>query len=173
MTGVMAEEMLGKGNYEYAVPFYGNRRPILIDLALHWDPGQEKNYTAIRKIGDILFGEAFTPNLPLGNRHLSATASVLRNADGEITAAIECIRDNTERKLLEEKLVKSEKEYRNLVDNTPGGVFQTHLDGRLLFANQEFANILRYDSIEELMARNVAQLYKYPENRGMSSSIPS
>ena len=167
MTGIKAKEMLGKENYEYAIPFHGDRRPILIDLALHWDPQQEKNYTAIRKIGDILFGEAFTPSLPPGNRHLSATASVLRNADGEVTAAIECIRDNTDRKQLEEKLVKSEKEYRNLVDNTPGGVFQTHLDGRILFANQEFANILHYDSIEELMARNVVKLYKHPENRNV------
>ncbi len=165
MTGVKAEEMLGKGNYEYALPFYGGRRPILIDLVLHWDSGQERDYVAIRKNGDILFGEAYTPNLPLGNRYLSATASILRNADGEVTAAIECIRDNTERKLLEEKLVRSEREYRNLVDNTPGGVFQTHLDGRILFANQEFANILHYDSIEELMARNVGQLYKNPEHR--------
>jgi PAS domain S-box-containing protein len=30
MTGVRSEEMLGKGNYEYALPFYGDRRPILI-----------------------------------------------------------------------------------------------------------------------------------------------
>ena len=123
MTGVKAGEMIGKGNYEYALPFYGHRRPILIDIALNRDPEMEKDYTAIRKIGDILFGEAFTPNLPLGKRHLSATASVLRNAEGEVTAAIECIRDDTERKRLEEKLVKSEREYRNLVDNTPGGVF--------------------------------------------------
>ncbi len=165
MTGIKAKAMLGKGNYEYAVPFYGNKRPILIDLALQADTGQEKKYTAIRKIGDILFGEAFAPNLPLGNRHLSATASVLRNANGEVTAAIECIRDNTERKLLEEKLVESEKQYRNLVDNTPGGVFQTHLNGRILFGNQEFVNILRFDTLDELMAANVARFYKHPEER--------
>ncbi|NSW81817.1 MAG: PAS domain-containing protein [Syntrophothermus sp.] len=34
MTGVPAQEILGKGNYEHAIPFYGERRPILID-----DPG--------------------------------------------------------------------------------------------------------------------------------------
>ncbi|HET6581234.1 MAG TPA: PAS domain-containing protein, partial [Methanoregula sp.] len=30
LTGVPAEAMLGKGNYEYALPFYKERRPILI-----------------------------------------------------------------------------------------------------------------------------------------------
>src|SRR5208283_962366 len=34
MTGVKASEMLGKGHYEYALPFYGERRPILIDFVL-------------------------------------------------------------------------------------------------------------------------------------------
>lgn len=34
MTGLKAIDMIGKGNYEYALPFYGERRPILIDLAL-------------------------------------------------------------------------------------------------------------------------------------------
>ena len=32
MTGVPATRILGKGNYEYALPFYGERRPILVDL---------------------------------------------------------------------------------------------------------------------------------------------
>ncbi|MDD5169510.1 MAG: PAS domain S-box protein, partial [Syntrophales bacterium] len=34
MTGVPAADMLGKGNYEYSLPFYGERRPIIIDLVL-------------------------------------------------------------------------------------------------------------------------------------------
>jgi len=109
MTGVKAEEMLGRGNYEYSIPFYGERRPIIIDLALHPDHEMEKQYTSIQRMGDILFGEAFTPNLPPGNVHLSATASVLRNSKGDIIAAIECIRDNTERKKLEERLHRAEK----------------------------------------------------------------
>jgi two-component system, cell cycle sensor histidine kinase and response regulator CckA len=109
MTGIKKEDMIGKGNYEYSLPFYGDRRPILIDLALHPDKEREKRYTAIQRVGDILFGESFTPSLPPGDIHLSATASVLRDSKGEIIAAIECIRDNTERKRLEERLNRAEK----------------------------------------------------------------
>ena len=29
MTGIKAQEMLGKGDYEYSIPFYGERRPVL------------------------------------------------------------------------------------------------------------------------------------------------
>jgi CheY-like chemotaxis protein len=35
MTGIPASAMIGRGSYEYALPFYGERRPILIDLALN------------------------------------------------------------------------------------------------------------------------------------------
>jgi two-component system cell cycle sensor histidine kinase/response regulator CckA len=120
MTGIKKEDMLGKGNHEYALPFYGDRRPILIDLALHPNREMEKQYTAIQRVGDILFGEAFTPTLPPGDVHLSATASVLRDDAGEITAAIECIRDNTERKRLEERLNRAEK--MEILGRLAGGV---------------------------------------------------
>ncbi|OPY14752.1 MAG: Blue-light-activated protein [Syntrophus sp. PtaB.Bin001] len=109
MTGIRAEDMLGKGNYEYSVPFYGQKRHMLVDLALHPDRQKEKYYTSFQKKGDVLFGEAFTPGIPPGDVHLSATASVLRDSNGEIVAAIECFRDETERKKLEERLNRAEK----------------------------------------------------------------
>ena len=34
LTGIKAIDILGKGNYEYALPFYNCRRPILVDLVL-------------------------------------------------------------------------------------------------------------------------------------------
>ena len=109
MCGIKKEDMLGRGDYEYALPFYGARRPILIDFALHPNKVIENEYTSIRRVGDILFGDAFTTNLPPGDVHLSGTASILRDEKGEIIAAIECIRDNTERKRLEERLNRAEK----------------------------------------------------------------
>lgn len=104
MTGIKAKDIVGKGNYEYALPFYGERRPILIDLALKHDQDIERSYTSLRRTGDILFGDSFAPNLKPGNVHISATATVLRNYKGEVVGAIESIRDNTERKRLEEEI---------------------------------------------------------------------
>ena len=106
MTGVKAKEMLGKGNRAYALPFYGERRPLLIDLAIQADPEVEKSYTTLERQRDTIFGEGVVPNLPLGNRHLSATVSVFRNAQGKIVAAMECIRDRTEQVRTEEEKKK-------------------------------------------------------------------
>jgi PAS domain S-box-containing protein len=47
MTGIKAQDMIGKGNYEYAIPFYGERRPILIDLVLLSQEEIEKRYAQI------------------------------------------------------------------------------------------------------------------------------
>ncbi len=135
MTGVRAEEMLGMGNQEHAIPFYGHRRSILIDLALFPDSEMEKRYTAIKRSGDILFGDSFVPNLPSGHAHLSATASVLRDTKGNIVAAIECIRDNTQRRKADEALKESEEHYRLLFESAHDAVLILG-DGRFLDCNR-------------------------------------
>jgi two-component system, cell cycle sensor histidine kinase and response regulator CckA len=157
MTGVKKEDMLGKGNHEYSIPFYGDRRPILIDLALHPDKEREKRYTAIQRVGDILFGESYTPNLPPGDIHLSATASVLRDSRGEIIAAIECIRDNTERKRLEEQLNRAEK--MEGLGRLAGGVAHdlNNVLGVLVGYSELLAEKLPADSLLKRYAVNIQQ----------------
>jgi PAS domain S-box-containing protein len=154
MTGVKAEEMLGKGNYEYALPFYGERRPILIDLALHADEGIETRYTTIYRVEDILFGEAFTPMLPSGNLYLSATACVLRDAKGNIVGAIECIRDITERKRVEEMLREREEFLSSIVENIPDMIFiKDTRDLRFIRVNKAGEMLLGYKR-EDLSGQN-------------------
>src|SRR5271157_5922550 len=47
LSGITAAEILGKGNYEYAIPAYHERRPILIDLVLTEDPALLKQYPRV------------------------------------------------------------------------------------------------------------------------------
>jgi PAS domain S-box-containing protein len=104
MTGASAEEMLGKGNYEYALPFYGERRPILIDLVTVPQQELEQSYTQIRREGPVLVGETYVPHLKGGGAYLLGTASSLHDSKGQIVGAIEVIRDFTERRHMEEAL---------------------------------------------------------------------
>ncbi|OPY84549.1 MAG: Blue-light-activated protein [Syntrophus sp. PtaU1.Bin208] len=111
LTGVRAQDMLGRGNYEYAIPFHGYRRPILVDLALDRNRNEksEKAYETLLTDGGILRGEGLAANLSTGNRYCSATAIALYDSRGEAVAAIECIRDITEQKRIEERLNRAEK----------------------------------------------------------------
>ena len=104
MTGIPAQDMLGKGDYEYAIPFYGERRPILVDLVFSPQEELEQGYAQIQRRGSILVGETYVPQLQGSGRYLLGTASILRDSKGNIVGAIEIIRDITDRKGAEEEL---------------------------------------------------------------------
>ena len=146
MTGTKKEDMISRGDYEYALPFYGQRRPILIDYALHPNPDLEGRYTGIKRVGDILFGEAFTPNLPPGNVHLAGTASVLHDSKGHIIAAIECIRDVTHIKETELKLNNELSKFRALYDLAVNMSAENTLEDNLNFIVEKSRSLMATDT---------------------------
>ena len=95
LTGTPAEKILGKGNYEYAVPFYGKQRPILIDLVLRPD-NIERDYTEIKQEHYVLTGVVDVPALRGEKRQLWARAVPLYDRAGNLIGAIEAMRDMTE-----------------------------------------------------------------------------
>jgi PAS domain S-box-containing protein len=103
LTGVRAENMLGKGDYEYAIPFYGHRRPISIDLVLKWDAAVADNYRSCTRQGEMVICEVedlpFKPKPSLFRKK----SRRICNADGVCIGAIQVIQDITERKKAEDK----------------------------------------------------------------------
>lgn len=110
MTGIKAADIIGKDNYEYALPFYGERRPILIDLVLKPQEEIEKRYTNLRRQNGTLVGGAYMPTLKGGGIFLVGSAAALYDSEGNISGAIESIRDVTENKHAEEELRKAKEE---------------------------------------------------------------
>ena len=102
MTGTRKGDILGQGNYAYAIPWYGERRPILIDLIEADDPEFRSKYEYVHKHGNMLFAEVFVPSV-FGGRgaDLWVTASPLLDSEGKQVGAIESVRDITERKQAE------------------------------------------------------------------------
>ncbi|NCD25386.1 MAG: bifunctional diguanylate cyclase/phosphodiesterase [Deltaproteobacteria bacterium] len=102
MTGIPKEAMLGKGDHEYALPFYGYRRPILLDF-IGKDPSPAyPMYTADQGESEALASEIFVPTLHGGRgAFIWATATPLHDDQGTIVGAIQAIRDVTEKKRAE------------------------------------------------------------------------
>ena len=150
MTGVKAEDMMGKGDYEYALPLYGIRVPTLIDLVLSPDEEIEKRYHFVKRQGRVLLAEAVV-TLKEENSTVWVKASPLYDRGGNIVGAIETIRDVTEQKLTEESLRHAESEYRGLFENAQEGIFRSTLEGRFIITNRALASMLNYNSPKDLM----------------------
>lgn len=105
LTGIPAADMIGKGEYEYAVPYYGYRRPMLVDLILKPSRVLEKNYPYLTRHGETLQTDLFVPALRPSGRHLSIKAGPLRDTTGRLVGAIETTRDISDTKRLEQELL--------------------------------------------------------------------
>ncbi len=136
MTGVTAEDMLGKGDYEYALPFYDSRRPLLADLVLNPDVKMEQNYSIVRKEKDILIAEVEIRDMKGKRAILWGKASPLYNSKGHIMGAIETIRDVTDRRLAEEALRESERRLADIIDFLPEATLVIDRNGKVIAWNR-------------------------------------
>jgi PAS domain S-box-containing protein len=111
MTGAAKNEVIGKKGFAHAIPFYGNARPILIDLVFRDQKDIEKEYDFVLRKGDQLTAEVFAPLLYKGKgAYLWGIAAPLYDSKGNIVGAIESIRDITEHKQIEDALTKKSEE---------------------------------------------------------------
>lgn len=105
MTGVPKEDIIGKGNYAYALPFYGKPMPFLVDHFGVDEIETDVKYIHIERNGDMLYAEVDVPPPFKGQGAiLWVTASPLNDSCGNIVGAIESIRDITYRKQLEDEI---------------------------------------------------------------------
>ncbi|MFH0966405.1 MAG: PAS domain S-box protein, partial [Methanobacteriota archaeon] len=116
LTGLSSSDMLGSGNHEYSLPFYHERRPLLIDLVLRDDPDVYSKYSTIKRDGDHLSAEISISHFHEGTgASFWFTASPLYDNQGIIVGAIESIREITESKRAEEALRLDESRLETLL----------------------------------------------------------
>ncbi|MFX4262849.1 PAS domain S-box protein [Pelotomaculum propionicicum] len=136
MTGVCKEDILGRGDYAYSQPFYGLRRPILIDLILLENSNAETDYKNTERKENTICAEAYTPCVYQGKGAIMwGKASPLYNSEGNIIGAIESIRDITDRKTAEEKLQAANQQLLDIIDFLPDATFVIDREGRVIAWN--------------------------------------
>jgi len=138
LTGVSPGSMVGEGSRAYAIPFYGERTPMLVDAVLARDDAWANRYEAVAWRNGTISAEAIAPMLnSRKGAHLWFSAGPLRTADGGLAGAVETIRDISEhrRRLGERDLL------RLAVDRLPGGLLLTDPFGTILYANEALASL--------------------------------
>jgi len=109
------------------------------------------------------YGEETGVNKDGSPAHWLFKTSPIRNADGEIVAAMEISLDITQRKFLEVELEKSEKKYYGIFDNIPNPVFVLDADSFLVLdCNASVTAVYGYAK-KEMTGRTFLDLFKADE----------
>jgi PAS domain S-box-containing protein len=151
LTGVPGADLMGMGDHEYAIPFFKNRRPMIIDLI--FTPDQEienQGYTGIQWTGNTLSAETTVMITDGQARVIREIASPIFNKSGKLAGAIESITDITGLRDLELALRMSESRYRTILENTASAIAIIDEDETLSYINPEFEKMIGYvrDEIE-------------------------
>jgi len=142
VTDIGRQFYVDSGQREESIRLVNEHGSCSIDVQVHTRDGGTKwvsnNVRAVRdESGNILCFEGFIQDITPQKR----AEEELKNH-----------RDHLEQ-LVEERtsaLTESEKKYRDLVDNALVGVYQTTLDGRILYLNDQFCRMLGFASPEEI-----------------------
>jgi len=166
ITGIPAMEMIGKGDYEYAIPFYGERRPILIDLALNPDMSIDKKYVEVKRKEEVIVGEAYMPALRGGKVYLLGTASVLRDSNDDIVGAVESIHDLTARRQAEVALRNALEFNKAIIDGAEDGIAVLDRDLNFLAWNRVMAEGTGI-AVDDVLGKNALELFPALATIGM------
>ena len=155
LTGVSKESILGTGNYSYALPFYRERHPILIDLVFCPDLAIKEKYMHVQKAGNKFIADGKLPNLNGKNDTcLWGIVSPLFDGKGNVIGAIESIRDITEMKRTDEALYREKQFSDAVIDTLPGTFFVIDRRSQYVRCNKYLEELLGIPA-DQLRGRSV------------------
>ena len=155
MTGVKNTTIMGEGDRIYSLPFYGKKQDLLLDLILHEDKEIQEKYPSVIRRDNKLIAEKEFPTLYNGKGAcLWLIAAPLYDASGNVTGAIQVIRDITENKRAEKSLQESEEQYRSLFESSQEAIFLLE-NTRFKKCNSQAVSLLGCTKKKEIIGRSV------------------
>jgi hypothetical protein len=92
LTGFEAQLMVNKGNHEYAIPFYGEPKTMLVDYILMSDDKNKSiTLSGIKQTGNTYIGEMETVKIRGKPMYMWGKGTALHDENGALIAAVETI----------------------------------------------------------------------------------
>lgn len=175
MTGIGAEQVLGKGNYEHSLHILGMRRPALLDMLTESDASLARHgYTSIARNHRTMKAEVTAASVRGAPAVLLLTASPLYDEKGQLAGAIESVQNITRIKKAEEEVLENREKYHLLLENVSDSVVVHAIDGdspgQLLEVNDRACQMLGYSHIE-LLDMSLSDLSVPEEERHMAQVV--
>src|SRR5258708_79228 len=150
--GHCAAEAIGRSIAILLPPQRRHEDKQLLDRLSHGEKIEHHETTRVRKDGQKII--------------VSLTLSPIHDAGGKIMGASAISRDITERRRVEQDLLRSEARFASLVQDAPYGIYRVTQGGQFLQVNPALVRMLGYQSEAELLARNIqADVYAKGESR--------
>jgi|GEM_PF-2254115 len=94
-------------------------------------------------------------------------AQLIKDKNNNIIGREGIIRDESRRKSAEKAYAESERQYIELTENLPIGIYRTtpDLEGKLIYYNKALIKMFGYDTGEEMQKVSVKNYYQNPEQR--------
>ena len=157
MTGLPAEQILGKGNYEHAIPFYGKRRPNSNNLILNPDSKWEARYIRFVRGRKTVTALNRCDHLPEGGATVASKTGLLYDATERPCGSVHIIQDVTHEREMEENLHRTESFYRTLTDFAGLGIALFAKNGCLLNANDHFCELIDINMDKSLVFDDILE----------------
>jgi PAS domain S-box-containing protein len=140
LSGIPAEEAIGR-NYRDVLP-------------LDYSPSTREQVADEVFTKRVWKGEISFINRKGEKKYLLHTISTFLDEQGNVSGLLGVGKDITEKKMAEEKLVRSESFYRNLITHSLDGMVLTDEKGNITFSSPSVLSLLGYNA-DSMIGRNV------------------
>ncbi|OQA54471.1 MAG: putative diguanylate cyclase [Euryarchaeota archaeon ADurb.Bin294] len=165
LSGISASEIIGKGDYAYAIPFYQKKRPMLIDFVLDNDPEMMEKYPSLIRQNHTLTAEITRPWVHNGKeRYFWITACPLYDMKGNVIGAIESLRDITPLKEAHALLEDTESRYRITLDASNEGIWDWNIKTGDAFFSPHWYTMLGYEPDEYPSTYKTWEMLLHPDD---------
>ena len=161
LFGVDRKDMLGKGNFEYAIVFYNERRSTLVDLALKPDESKEALYNNFKRYcnGDVE-GESYIKEK---DYYDWGRASKLFDEHNDCIGAISISRDMSSYRKIEAEMDDDKRRFEILFENSPDAIAYLDSKHRILDINIKFASLFGY-KLDDCIGKDLDEVVSKPED---------
>ena len=147
LTNIPAADIIGHSHEQIARSFYGEQRPLLIDLLFSDHKEIEQRYAWVKRFKDHIIAEGALPYAYGGKgAYAWAIAGYLYDHEGRVSGAIESIRDITDRHNTEEELRRSREHLDMVISGAELGTWEWDIKTGALVINKRWGEILGYGS---------------------------
>jgi PAS domain S-box-containing protein len=145
LTGISATDILGKGSREYALPFFTERRSMIIDLIFATDLEIENlGYRDVQWTGNTLSAEITLLTSDGRFKNIREIASPVFSGSGDFDGAIESITDFTGLEQRQNALKDDGSKCMIILENIASAIAIIDEDATISYINPEFEKIIGY-----------------------------